>query len=285
MADNFDLVTKYSPKVDELFKAESKSALVTNTDYDFDGSHTVKVYKLSTAPMNDYKRTLGTNDNPISRYGNIRDLEGSTETMTLKKDRSFIYNMDTLDMDETAGALDPGTSLARQVREVIVPERDKYIYGVMAANAGFKDSKEKAGFKYYDAIIEAGMKMDEAEVPDNERVLVLSAEGYKDLKKELSTPTATEVDAEMRKSGVIGYLDGMPVVKVPSSYLPDNFAFMIAHPSATVAPQKLNELGAYPGEWHTSGYVVAGRIVYDAFVLDNKKKGIFVQSFTETQAG
>ena len=48
-----ELVTKFSPKVDELFTQESRLSLLTNKDYDFDGANTVKVYSIGTAPMTD----------------------------------------------------------------------------------------------------------------------------------------------------------------------------------------------------------------------------------------
>lgn len=276
-----DLVKKYSSKVDELFTAESKSSLVTNTDYDWDGSNGVIVYKLTTAKMNDYIRNV-TGDSTqasMTRFGNIKDLNGSTQQMLLSKDRSFIYNIDKLDEDETAQALNAESSLARQIREVVIPERDKYIYNKMAAGAGLKAEADKAGFKYYDAIIDATVQMDEAEVPDSGRVLVLPPVGYSALKKELNQVAYNELDAEARKAGVIGYLDGMPVIKVPSAYLPDGMAFMIAHPCACVAPVKLADYGLHTDTIFSSGTVVTGRVCYDAFILDNKKNGIFVQSF------
>lgn len=45
-----ELVTKYLPYVDEIFKAESKKSLLTNDDFDWTGAHTIKVYKIGTAP-------------------------------------------------------------------------------------------------------------------------------------------------------------------------------------------------------------------------------------------
>ena len=38
-----DFVTKFQPYVDEQFIAESKKALLTNTDFDWTGAHTVKI--------------------------------------------------------------------------------------------------------------------------------------------------------------------------------------------------------------------------------------------------
>ena len=69
-----NLVTKFQPYVDEMFTTESKLSLITNKAFDWTGAHTIKVYKVTTSKMNDYKR------NPVegftgSRYGEIKDLD------------------------------------------------------------------------------------------------------------------------------------------------------------------------------------------------------------------
>ena len=56
---SIELVTKFQPYVDELFKNESKRDLLTNQDFDWTGAHTVKIYKISTSQMNDYDRRTG----------------------------------------------------------------------------------------------------------------------------------------------------------------------------------------------------------------------------------
>ena len=96
-----DLVAKYLPYVDEVFTQESKKELLTNHDFTFDGAHTVKVYKISTAEMNDYGRY----DAGMQRYGTPESLDATTEVMTLKKDRSFAFVIDALDQEETAQSL------------------------------------------------------------------------------------------------------------------------------------------------------------------------------------
>ena len=117
-----ELITKYAPYVDEIFTKESKLTLLTNNDFDWSGAHAVKIYKVTTAPMNDYDRA-GTGDN-ASRYGAVASLDATTEEMTLKKDRSFTFVIDKLDADETGMALEAASALSRQQREVIIPEID-----------------------------------------------------------------------------------------------------------------------------------------------------------------
>ena len=56
---SIELTQKYSPKVDELFSAESKLSLLTTTDYDWTGAHSVKVWNVSTVKMSDYARNRG----------------------------------------------------------------------------------------------------------------------------------------------------------------------------------------------------------------------------------
>lgn len=270
------LAKKYAPYTDELFKAESKISLVTNTDFDWTGARTVLVYKISTSALNDYARNVDENSDPcLSRYGAIYDLSAATEEMLLSKDRSFIFNVDKLDTDETAGQLEAGKALARELREVVIPEVDTYTYGVMATGAGNTAYSVLDSNGVYNAILTGSMTLDDAEVPDTERVLIVCPEVYL-LLKTANMFDNTEVGAEMRKLGVVGILDGMAVVKVPSSRLPEDLGFMIAHPSATVAPVKLEDYGVHHDTVLSSGDIVTGRICYDAFVLDNKKDGIYV---------
>ena len=59
-----------------------------------------------------------------------------------------------------------------------------------------------------------------------------------------------------------------------------NFSYVDSVPSATVAPTKLEDFNVHNDTIYSSGAVVTGRICYDAFVLDNKKKGIYYQATT-----
>ena len=274
-----ELTTIYAPKTDELFAAESKISLLTNTDYDWTGAHTVKVWKISTSEMNDYSRNRVKGQSEVasvSRYGELIDLNAQTEEMTLKKDRSFIFNIDKIDMDETAQQLAAETALARQLREVVIPEVDKYNYGVMAAGAGrtvVGDTTTPANI--YSLVLAGSEFLDDNEVPETERALVVVPSIYTMLKQS-DIFDKTDVGAEMRARGVVATLDGMNVIKIPSKRMPANFGFMIAHPSATTAPVKLEDYGMHENTPLSSGTIVTGRICYDAFVLDNKKKGIYV---------
>ena len=273
-----NLVTKFHPYVDEIFKKESKKALVTNQDFDWTGAHTVKVYKISTGTMNDYDRSGTGSGAKGSRYGSVESLDATTEEFTLKKDRSFTFAIDKLDTDETAQQLAASTALARQQREVVIPEVDSYVYGVMAAGAGTKPKAVAlTPENIYDEITKATNTLDNAEVPDESRVLIVSPDVYRFMKKSKDITMETDVDSNLRKQGVVSNLDGAVVVKVPAARLPENCGFILCHPCATVAPTKLEDYKIHQDPPGISGSLVEGRICYDAFVLENKKMAIYYQ--------
>lgn len=275
-----ELTTKFQPYTDEQFSAESKKHLLTNQDFNWTGAHTIKVYKVTTSEMNDYDRN-GANDGNWSRYGAVKDLDATTEEFTLKKDRSFTFAIDKLDNDETQQQLQAASALARQNREVVIPEVDAYTYGVMAQNAGTAPAAvELTTTNLYGEILKGSLALDDANVPETARVLVVTPAVYNIMKQCKDIVMETNVGNELRLQGVIGILDGMNVQKIPASRLPNKFGFMIAHPSATVAPVKLEDYTIHENPPGISGSLVEGRICYDAFVLDNKKKAIYYQAVT-----
>lgn len=273
-----DLATKFQPYTDEQFSTESKKSLLTNNDLTWTGAHTIKVYKVSTSAMNDYGRSGPASGN-WSRYGAVSSLDATTEEFTLKKDRSFTFAIDKLDTDETSQQLAAASALARQNREVVIPEVDAYTYGVMCAKAGHKPAaKALTATNVYVEILAASQALDDAEVPETGRVLVVTPAVYALLKKCKDITMETDVGNELRLKGVIGIIDGMTVQKIPAVRLPAGFGFMVAHPCATVAPVKLEDYTIHENPPGISGSLVEGRICYDAFVLDNKVKAIYYQA-------
>lgn len=272
-----NLTTVFLPYTDEIFKTESKKSLLTNNDFDWTGAHTVKVYKVGTSEMTDYNR------NPKkgftgSRFGEIQDLDATTEEFTLKNDRSFTFAIDKLDEDETAQQLSAASALARQQRQIVMPEIDSYTYGVMAEGAGFRpDVITLTEDNIYDEIIKASAALDNAEVPETDRRLVVTPDIYRLMKKNNEIVLEAETGEDMRLKGVISNLDGTLVIKVPSNRLPENFGFMLCHPVATVAPAKLEDFRIHQDPPGISGSLVEGRICYDAFVLENKANAIYYQ--------
>ena len=275
---SIELAKKFLPYTDEQFATESNKSLLTNQDFSWSGAHSVRVYKVTTSRMNDYGRS-GPSGGNWSRYGAVESLHATTQEMILKKDRSFTFAIDALDEDETAQQLAAASALARQNREVVIPEVDAYTYGVMCANVGHKPAaKALTAENIYTEVLAASEALDNAEVLETGRVLVVTPAVYALMKKSPDIIMETDVAQDMRLRGVIGFVDGISVLKVPAVRLPADFGFMVAHSCATVAPVKLETFNIHRDPPGISGALVEGRICYDAFVLDNKAKAIYYQA-------
>lgn len=264
-----DYAKKYASQVSEKFVEGTKTAGLINNKYDFTGVKTVKVYNVSTAPLNDYQRT-GTN-----RFGTPAELDASTEELTMSQAKSFTFVIDALDKDETGLALEAGTALARQIREVVVPELDTYRFGKMVENAGHTKDVTLTAENIYEVITEATEALDDAEVPTIGRQLVVSPKAYKLMKLSKDIILDTDLSDEQRAKGVIAMIDGLDVNKVPSSRLPEGCDLLISHQNATCAPVKLAVYRVLTEVAGINGALAEGLIYHDAFVLENNKKQIF----------
>lgn len=274
---SIDLVTKYTPYTDEIFTTESKKSLMTNNEFSWDGAKSVKVYKVNTSPMHDYGRS-GPASGEWSRYGPVADLDAPTETMTLTKDRSFTFAIDRLDNNETAQQLAAASALARQQRQVVIPEVDAYTYNVMCSEAGHKPAAVAlTDQNIYQEILKANQALDDAEAPETGRFILVTPAVHVLMKRCKDITMETDIGNDLRLKGVISNLDGATVIKVPPSRVPATFGFLVGHPMAAVAPTKLEDYTVHENPPGISGSLVEGRIAYDAFVLDNKVNALYYQ--------
>ncbi len=267
---------------DEYEPAARKLAQMIGIDYCDPTTFRVEQFMFWPSCCQGAEYVYGTGENP-SRYGPIAGLDATTEEFTLKNDRSFTFAIDKLDTDETVQQLSAAAALARQDREVVIPEVDSYVYGVMAAGAGYKPAaKALTNTNIYGEITAASNALDNAEVPETQRVLLVTPDTYMLMKQCKDIVLETEIGADMRIRGVIANLDGALVLKVPAARLPKGFGFLLAHPCACVAPTKLEDYKIHQDPPGISGALVEGRICYDAFILENKTKAIYYQAQPET---
>lgn len=267
-----NLASKYSTKVDERFKLKSLTELGVNREYDWSGVKTVSVWSIPTVAMNDYTRT------GLARYGAAAELQDTKQDMTLAKDRSFTFTIDKGNYNEQMMVKNAGKALARQIDEVIVPEVDVYRLTTMSAKAiatGGTATAAVTASNAYSSLLTAGEYMSDYKVPLTGRVAFVTPAYYSFLKLDNSFIRYGDAAQAMLKNGAIGEVDGVKIVPVPSSYFPANHAFIVAHPSATVAASKLEDYKTHDNPPGINGWLVEGRIIYDAFVLDNKVRALY----------
>lgn len=268
MATNY--AVKYSSLVDERFKEAAFTSAATNNEYDFDGVNTVNIYEVDTAPMNNYTST-GT-----SRYGSPSELGTGKQTVVLGQDRSFTYTIDRKNADDQMGVLEAGSSLRRQIDEVVIPERDTYNIAVMIGNTGYIDGTAITKSNAYEMFLSARRNIRKNKVPINGLIAFVSTNFYKLIKLDTAFVKASDLGQEMLINGQVGRIDNIAIIEVPESYL-SGAEFVIAHPIATSAPEKLTEYKTNDNAPGISGTLVEGRLRYDAFVRKNKKGAIAVQ--------
>jgi hypothetical protein len=273
MAQN--LATKYSDKVAERFSTTSKTKPGVNQDYDWQGSNAIKVYSVDTVTMGNYTRS---GDN---RYGNPSELGTTVQTLTLARDRSFTTTIDRRNRDESMGVTEAGKFLARQIREVITPEIDTYVLAALntAADSNAKDdittdAATTASNAYSNFLLLNDSLTDDL-VPLQGRVAFLTSAYYSYLKLGGFVLDSDKGQSKL-ESGDLGMVDGVRLIVVPSSYMPSNTDLILTHPSVCVAPMLLTDYVIHDNPPGINGWLVEGRVTYDAFVLTAKIDGVAV---------
>ena len=272
MAGGINLASKYSKKVDERWAMESQAHLVTSDSFEFRGVKTVNMYSIAYAPLTDYTRS-GT-----SRYGTPNDLARNVQTMEVTQDKAFNFIIDKGDEVQSEFVCNPGSSLAREIREVIVPKFDTRCFAVMAQAAmdnGHYATTAITSSNAHEMLLNGVEHMCERNVPiDN--VYAFCTYHYANLlMRDPSFIRYGDMAQKMLKTGQIGKADGIEIVTVAANRLPAGAAFLLVHKDACVAPRQLQEYKIHADPPGISGTLCEGRVLYDCFVLDEKSAGVY----------
>lgn len=271
-----NLASKFETKVAERFSLKSITDAYAGKDYSFEGVKTINVYTIDTVAMADYTRS-GT-----ARFGTANELGDTIQTLTMAKDRAFTFTIDKGNAMEQYNVKQSNKALQRQIDEVATPEVDTYRLAQWAAKAGLSsEDGELTSTNVLEAMFDAMSTMNDNKVPRDGRTFFLLEDVYNKL---LLANQIVGVDSLGQKtitSGKAGMIDGANVVPVPSSYMPANTNFILKYKNATVDPFKLKDYRIHTDPPGISGALVEGRIMYDAFVLDTKKNGIYVSKSTD----
>ena len=292
MANTIQLVTKFVPIMDEIYKRESVTSILdtANSNVRFIGANQVKVFKFDSDGLANYSRPNG--------YV-AGDLSATWETLTLGQDRGRAFQIDVMDNEETLG-MTLGGLTSQFIRTEVAPEIDAYRFAKYASTSNILAATPAdlaATTDVLAAIDDADQAMSNAEVPHEGRILFLSEAAYKLLKNNITRYIQND---EENVNRTIEVLDGMRVVRVPSNRFntaitlqngttsgqtaggfvvagyPINF--MIVHPSAVVQVVKhvVPRLFAPQQNLDADAWKYDYRIYHDAFVLENKVAGIYL---------
>jgi len=272
MAVNY--ASKYASKIAKAFTLGSLTEAAVNKDFDWAGVNAINVFGLTTQALADYNKSATSN-----RYGTPSELQNVVQTMTLAKDRSFSISIDKYTLESTNGATKAGEFLKMEIDEQVTPEIDTYrlrkMYTAAIANNYYAYETTTAS-NAYKKLLAGQEKLGDAKVPTMGRIAFCSYAFYSFIKQDTSFMLASEVAMNERINGMVGMVDGVKLVPVPSSYLAPNVDFILTHKVATVAAEKLDEYFIRDNVQGFSGVVIEGRVVYDAFVINQKVNAIYV---------
>lgn len=298
MAQNY--AQAYAAKVDERFKLKSLTDSVINKGIrlSWSGVKTVTVYDVDTVAESDYDRDGSTNT--LSRYGTLANLGNGTTDYTLSQDKAFTFSIDKADLNDQQMVMEAGKALRRNLDEVSIPNTDIYRLKQFAITAGgaltgtgnggtgqvVAAGTDTSATNAYETLLDAGVKLDEAKVPQDGRVAFVSPTFYKFLKLDDNFIKASDLGQKMLINGQVGEVDGVKIVKVPTNYLP-KFAgatsgkyqqvdMVLVHDKVMVSPVKLADWRVHKDPQGVSGWVVESRRYYDAFVMSQKNKAIAI---------
>ena len=299
MANSIALAEQYTGILDEKYKKSSLTAnLEVNGEFlrDFDNAGTIQILSVATDGLGDYDRANGY---PAG------STTATWASHTIDNDRAQKFQIDSMDNAEAGGRIFIETARQFMMQEVI-PEVDAIRFSKMASSGTTPVEAALAdGDAYLAAIDTAVLAMDDAEVPEENRVLYLSNTGFSLLKN------ASKITRQFETSNAGGKvierrfweLDGMRVVKVPKGRFYNGITlddgtggggyvktvttgrdinFQIVHGEAVKAITRHVKVRVFTSDVNQDGDAdrYDYRIYHDLIVPANKTAGVYTHQHT-----
>lgn len=272
MAQNYS--TKTLGVIDEVLSLATKTAPVVNKGevrLEFNGNNSCTIYTVETVSEVNYVRS-GTN-----RFGTLNELGTGQQTFTLSQDKSFTFSVDRGNLEDSEMVQEAHKAVKRQVRVVSVPNTDIYTLAQAHALALAQSQGATAAVtssNAYTKFLAQNDAMTEDKVPETGRYCYLTPATYSLLKQDTTFVKACDTSYADLKKGIIGNVDGVTLVKVPSTYLPTNMVFQFIWEEVLIRPMKFNSTRVLTEQRGIDGAVAEGRRYYDVFGPSNKVVGL-----------
>jgi hypothetical protein len=264
--------TIWSARLNESFKKNLVYGNIVNTDYEGEikgqGS-TVKINSIGAVTIGTYDKATG--------IGNPQELDSAQKTLTIDQAKFYNFTVDDVDTAQanvdllSGGIVEASYGLANVV--------DQYIAGfyteVKAENViGTATTPVvPTSSTAYDYLVDLGVILDENDVPEGDRFVVVPAWYYGLLVKD---PRYTK-DANVMRTGFVGSIDNMSVYK--SNNVPNTagakYKIIAGHKSAISFAGQVDSVEAYRPEKQFSD-AIKGLQVFGAKCI--KPEGLAVMT-------
>lgn len=291
MANAITTIQKYLPLLDQVYAVASCSAILDTPNAlvrETADAKTVLIAETSMSGLGDYSRA----DGFVSG-----DLTLEWKPYTFEYDRGRTFQIDAMDDAETMG-LAFGSLASEFIRIKVTPEIDAVRFAKYAANAGTTVAAALTNETTVPAISTAEVALEEKEVTLANCVLFMTPTVYGYVKDDTDHFQRTLVPSENPNRN-FGSFDEMPIVKVPQSRFytavtlndgkteaaggyakgaaAKDINFMIVDRAAVIQLIKHGKIRVFDPDTNQSAdaYKVDYRVYHDAWVLNNKKNGIY----------
>lgn len=284
-----ELAKVYTPILDEVYKQVSLTTMLDTPNELIRAGYNaneIVVPKIDMDGLADYTRNSGYVKG---------DVKLTWETVTAEFDRGRKFAVDDLDNIETGGIVF-GRLAGEFIRTKVVPELDAYRFAKYASIENI--SKASADLKTGDAVVSAlragTNKMDEDEVPTEDRILFITPT-LGGLVDDLDTTKSRAVLArfaqvvlvpQTRFYSAITQYDGKTSGQTQGGYVKGegatNINFEIIHPTAVIQANKIVKPKILSPDVNPDGddWIYGYRLVSYASAYENKTAGIYVHLAT-----
>jgi hypothetical protein len=281
MANAISLHKAYLKQLDEVYKADSKSAILDTAMIDSAvEAKTFTVDKIELSGLANYDRNNG--------YTN-GDVTLTQEEVTPNYDRGRKFSVDAMDDLET-GYIAFGKLGAEFERTKVLPEVDAFRFAKYATGAGTKVTGNITADNVVEAIDTAIAELTNKEVPETDRILFVRPSVYGALKQALPRRFGSEASIDRN----IETFDMMPIVRVPegrftttatlgaNGYTADGekINFLIVHKGAVAqfAKHKAGNVISPEDNQNADAYIMKYRHYGLAHIYENKTAGIYAHT-------
>jgi hypothetical protein len=291
MANSIDLVTKFLPLIDEVYKKEAKSAVLeapSELVQQTQDANTVKIAKLAMVGLGNYDKEDGYPDG---------DVTLSWETHAFANDRGRRFSVDRMDDTESFG-LTAGRMVGEYLRTYVIPEIDAYRFAKIATKATQSAEATLTGETAKAAIDTGIVTLQENEVDDSRMIIFATPTVAQSLSDNI---IRTTINGDTNINNIIETYNGIPLVRVPQSRFYTqvtldagatssaggysktastgadiNFIVMDKNASFNITKLYASKLFSPDVNQNKDAWQFDFRAYHDSFVFDNKVKGIYL---------
>lgn len=286
------LVQKYVDLLDEVYAAESKTAVLdgdTSLIQAGSNAHTIRVPKMTLDGLGDYSRTSGYTNGTVSIAWEEKELD---------YDRGRKFAVDAMDNEETLGVAF-GRLSSEFVRTKVARELDAYRFASYAGMSGISTVSAavlSTADAWMAALTAAKTTMDNDEVSEETRYLFITPTGYNLIAGMDTTKSRAMIESfagvivvpQARFCTGIELQDGSTQGETAGGFKQDgnDINFMIIEKSAVMQYIKHNVNKVIsPEENQTSdAWLFFYRAYGIAKVLDQKVAGVYLHKSTVTHS-